>query len=79
MPRLLEHQRTKAIVMAQYIDCSPHEWPTSNDIPLLCHALLDALEEVGALRDKLQKSGNPPPDHQPNASGRRKARRERMR
>ena len=51
MPRLTAEQRNRAVVMAQYIDCSPHEWPTERDIPVLCHALLDALNEIGTLRE----------------------------
>ena len=30
----------QAIEKAHWIGCSPHEWPTIDDIPLLCHALI---------------------------------------
>lgn len=30
----------KALEKAHWIGCSPHEWPTVDDIPLLCHALI---------------------------------------
>lgn len=32
----------KAVDKAFYIHASPHEWPTVEDIPLLCHSLMEA-------------------------------------
>lgn len=52
MGRLLESQLKDAVNMAQWIDASPHEWPTVEKIPHLCHAILD-LCELTAERDRL--------------------------
>ena len=53
---------TKALEKAHWIGCSPHEWPTVDDIPLLCHALIaehsratTAAEVVEACRVALEE------------------------
>lgn len=40
-PTVADDKRSAAIEKAYWIYCSPHEWPTVDDIPLLCHALLE--------------------------------------
>jgi hypothetical protein len=50
MPRLTPDQLRKAINESLFIDASPHEWPTVDMIPLLCHAVLDLVEENDRLR-----------------------------
>lgn len=42
-------QRKKAISLAQYAHCSPHEWPTGADVQLVCLALLEAHERLAKL------------------------------
>lgn len=56
MARLTVGQRNRAAVMAQFIDCSPHEWPVASDIPVLCHMILDLLDEIGELRERLKQA-----------------------
>jgi len=46
-------ERQKAIVLANYIHCSVHEWPTEDDVPLLCYALLHEVDQNGELRAQL--------------------------
>lgn len=46
-------ERQKAIALANYIHCSVHEWPTEDDVPLLCHALLHEVDQAGELRAQL--------------------------
>ena len=53
----------KALEKAHWIGCSPHEWPTVDDIPLLCHALIaehsraeSAAEVIAACERALEDS-----------------------
>ena len=52
--RLIESQLKDALHMAQWIDASPHEWPTADKIPHLCYAILDLWQEVAEMRLKLE-------------------------
>jgi hypothetical protein len=57
--RLTLEQHQRAINEAVFIDASPHEWPTVEMIPLLCHCILDTVEMVDFLkheRDRMAAS-----------------------
>ncbi len=57
--RLTLEQHQRAINEAVFIDASPHEWPTVEMIPLLCHCILDMVEMVDFLkheRDRMAAS-----------------------
>ncbi len=43
---LTPEERKKAINLAQYVHCSPHEWPQGADLQLVCLALLEANEQL---------------------------------
>lgn len=46
MPRLIESQLKDALNMSQWIDASPHEWPSADKIPHLCFAILDQADSL---------------------------------
>jgi hypothetical protein len=52
--RLLDSQLKDAVNMAQWIDASPHEWPTADKMHHLCYAILDLWNEVAEMRLKLE-------------------------
>jgi len=64
-------ERQKAIALANYIHCSVHEWPTGDDVPLLCYALLHEVNQTGELRAQLAAANEraqvmcKPPSHCP--------------
>ena len=51
--RLTIEQHQEAINKAVWIDASPHEWPTSDDVWLLCNALLDSVMMVDYLMRRI--------------------------
>lgn len=52
--RLTEKETKKANMLAEMIDCSPHEWPKSLDeVALVCHGYLDRVADNHELRTQL--------------------------
>ena len=54
--RLIESQLSDAFHMAQWIDASPHEWPTYDKIPHLCYAILDLWQHKAAAVERAEKA-----------------------
>lgn len=62
MKRLTDEQLKMAVDKSTWIDASPHEWPTQEDIWLLCNAVLDSRAEV-ASRAQTLAEGNRASDY----------------